>query len=355
MAQALQTTQNNSMGANTPALQMPTQKLTGPQRAAILLISIGSSHGKAVWNALDDDEITILSREMSRMGNVRPETIEDVFGEFISKMSISGAVIGTSDVAERLLKKFLPQERLRNIMEEVRGPAGRNMWEKLSNVSASILANYLKNEYPQTVAVILSKISPAHASEVLLELPEDFVLEIMKRMLGMDPVQREVLEKIEETLRAEFISNLARTKQQDVHEGMANIFNNFDRQSESKFLSLLEDISPEDTEKIKNLMFTFDDLGKLDPSGIQRLLRDVEKDELALAIKGTSSQMRDFFIENMSERAGKMLLDDIEVMGPVRLKDVDEAQTNMVNIAKKLADKGEIMIAKGGVEDEVIY
>jgi flagellar motor switch protein FliG len=168
-------------------------------------------------------------------------------------------------------------------------------------------------------------------------------------------VQKDILDKVEKTLRVEFMSNLARTAKRDAHEHMAEIFNNFDRQTESRFLTSLEERSRDSAERIKALMFTFEDLGKLDPGSIQTLLRGVEKDKLGLALKGATDTLRDVFFSNMSERAGKILREDMEAMGPVRLKDVDEAQMRMVNIAKDLASKGEIMIASKQGEDELVY
>jgi flagellar motor switch protein FliG len=229
------------------------------------------------------------------------------------------------------------------------------MWDKLANVNETVLANYLKNEYPQTVSVVLSKIKPEHAARVLGALPEEFALEVVQRMLRMESVQKDILDKVESTLRVEFMSNLARTAKRDAHEQMAEIFNNFDRQTESRFITALEERSRDSAERIKALMFTFEDLAKLDPGSIQTLLRNVEKDKLGLALKGATDGLRDVFFSNMSERAGKILREDMEAMGPVRLKDVDEAQMRMVNIAKDLANKGEIMIAGGSGEDELVY
>jgi flagellar motor switch protein FliG len=263
--------------------------------------------------------------------------------------------MGSYESTERLLSGIMPSEKVAAIMEEIRGPAGRTMWDKLANVNETVLANYLKNEYPQTVAVVLSKIKPEHAARVLGVLPEDFALEVVQRMLRMESVQKDILDKVEKTLRVEFMSNLARTAKRDSHEMMAEIFNNFDRQTESRFVTALEERNREAAERIKALMFTFEDLGKLDPGSIQTLLRNVEKDKLGLALKGATDGLRDIFFSNMSERAGKILRDDMESMGPVRLKDVDEAQMRMVNVAKDLANKGEIMIAGSGGEDELVY
>ena len=175
------------------------------------------------------------------------------------------------------------------------------------------------------------------------------------RMLRMETVQKEILEKVEQTLRLEFMSNLARTTKRDAHEMMAEIFNSFDRQTEQRFLSSLEERNREAAEKIRSLMFTFEDLQKLDPNGIQTLLRAVEKDKLALALKGASDLIKDLFFSNMSERAGKILREDMESLGPVRLKDVDEAQMIMVNNAKDLAAKGEILLADSKGDDELVY
>jgi flagellar motor switch protein FliG len=229
------------------------------------------------------------------------------------------------------------------------------MWEKLSNVQEEVLANYLKNEYPQTVAVVLSKIRPEHAARVLAILPEELALDVVNRMLRMEAVQKEVLERLELTLRTEFMSNLSQTRRRDAHEVMAEIFNNFDRQTETRFLTALEEDNRESAERIKTLMFTFDDLVKLDPGSAQTLMRHIEKDKLAVALKGAAEPVRQFFMNNMSTRAAKMLVDDMGAMGPVRLRDVDEAQVLLVNLAKDLAAKGEIVISKSRGEEELIY
>lgn len=333
---------------------LSSDSLNGQEKAAILLLALGKDYGEPIWDSLEDDEIAEISIAMSKLGKITTDQVEEILARFISDMSISGAVMGNFESTESLLKQILPEDRVNLIMEGIRGPAGRNMWEKLSNVQAHILANYLKNEYPQTIAVILSKINSEHAARVLTLLPDDFSLEVIQRMLAMEAVQKEILEKIEHTLRQEFISNLSSTNQTDAHETMASIFNNFDRQTEALFMGKLEDVDRDAAERIKNLMFTFDDLGNLTASSIQALLREVEKDVLALAMKGTSEKIRTFFLSNMSGRAAEMLQDDIDNMGPVRLSDVDEAQGKMIIKAKDLADKGTIVISKDGDEDEFI-
>ena len=330
------------------------RKLTGPEKAAVILLSLGEDHTR-MWQSLDEDEIKEISQAMASLGTVSAAVVEELMVEFVSGMSGSGAVMGSYEQTQRLLASFMPGDRVEALMEEIRGPAGRTMWDKLGNVNEAVLANYLKNEYPQTVAVVLSKIKADHAARVLTSLPEDFALECVQRMLRMEPVQREILDKIEQTLRTEFMSNLARTSKRDSHEMMADIFNSFDRQTEARFIGALEERNREAAERIRALMLVFEDLAKLDPGGIQTLLRAVEKDSLGLALKGASESLRELFFSNMSERASKIMREDMETMGPVRLKDVDQAQMAMVQVAKDLAAKGEIMLVGQGADDELIY
>src|ERR1700719_484989 len=332
-----------------------TAPLSGPKRAAILMLALGEQYGGKVWALLDDDEVRELSMHMSTLGTVEADVVEDLLLEYVSRMSASGALMGTFDGTERLLQQYLPAERVTGIMDEIRGPAGRNMWEKLSNVQEEVLANYLKNEYPQTIAVVLSKLKSEHAARVLAILPEDMALDVIGRMLRMEAVQKEVIERVEQTLRTEFMSNLSQTRRRDAHEVMAEIFNNFDRQTETRFMTSLEDDNRESAERIKALMFTFDDLVRLDTGSAQTLMRHIDKDKLAVALKGAGEPVREFFMGNMSTRAAKMLVDDMQALGPVRLREVDEAQSQLVNLAKDLAAKGEIMISKGRNDEELIY
>lgn len=341
--------------SNAASTTEDLRSVTGPEKAAILLLALGEEHGPTIWEKLDDEEIKEVSQVMSNLGSVNPNLTEKLLIDFVSNMSGTGSLMGSFDATERLLNRFLDDDRVGNVMEEIRGPAGRTMWDKLANVNETVLANYLKNEYPQTVAVIMSKIRPEHAARVLSSLPEDFSLEVVARMLRMETVNRDILDKIEQTLRTEFMSNLARTTRRDSHELMAEIFNNFDRNTEGRFLTTLEERNRDSAERIRALMFTFEDLNQLDPASVQTLLRRFDKDKLGLALKGASDGLRDMFFSNMSERAGKLLREDMETMGPVRLKDVDEAQMLMVNTAKELAAEGEIMLADSKGEDELIY
>jgi len=330
-----------------------TKSLTGPQKAATLMLALGEEQAARIFGVLHEDEIRDLSLAMAALGTVPSAQVEAVALEFQATLGQTGNLVGSYEVTERLLLRTLPKDRAAQIMEEIRGPAGRTMWDKLGNVSEALLANYLKNEYPQTVAVVLSKVKPDHAARVLSLLPEGFAMEVVMRMLRMETVQKEALEGLERTLRSEFMSNLARGSRRDAHEVMAEIFNNLDRVAEARILAALEERNRDSAEKIRALMFTFDDLQRLDGAGMQVLIRAVPKDKLVLALKGASESLRELFFRNLSERASKLLKDDLSALGPVRLRDVDEAQAMIVAQAKDLAAQGQIQLADGR-EDEMI-
>jgi flagellar motor switch protein FliG len=329
-------------------------RLTGPQKAAALMLALGEEQAAKLLARMHEDEIRDVSAVMAQLGTVPAAAVEDLCREFAESIGAAGHLVGSFESTERLLLKSLPKERVNQIMEEIRGPAGRTMWDKLGNVNEGVLANYLKNEYPQTVAVVLTKVRSDHAARVLALLPETFAMEVVMRMLRMETVQKEALEGVERTLKAEFMSNLARSSRRDAHELMAEIFNNLDRQSEVRIMAALEERSRDAAEKIRSLMFTFDDLQRLDAAGVQVLLRTVPKEKLALALKGAGEPLRELFFRNMSERAGKLLKDDIAAVGPVRLRDVDEAQSMIVATAKDLAAQGQIQLSEGR-EEEMIY
>ncbi len=330
------------------------RKLSGPQKAATLLLALGEEHASSLFSRMHEDEIRDISAAMAQLGSVPAQMVEELCREFAEQMGQAGSLVGSFESTERLLLKTLPPDRVSQIMEEIRGPAGRTMWDKLGNVNEAVLANYLKNEYPQTVAVVLTKVRPEHAARVLTLLPEGFSMEVVMRMLRMETVQKEALDGVERTLKAEFMSNLARAQRRDAHEMMAEIFNNLDRQAEGRILGALEERNRDSAEKIRSLMFTFEDLQRLDAAGLQVLLRAVEKDKLALALKGASDALRDLFLKNLTERAAKLLKDDIAGIGPVRLKDVDEAQAAIVVMAKDMAAQGQIVM-QDGREEEMVY
>lgn len=332
---------------------MNARPLTGPEKAATLMLALPEDIAASLFARMHEDEIRDVSAAMSQLGTIAASVVEDLCRDFAEQLGHAGNLVGSYESTERLLMKTLPRERVQQIMEEIRGPAGRTMWDKLGNVNEAVLANYLKNEYPQTVAVVLTKVRPEHAARVLAMLPEGFSMEVVMRMLRMETVQKEALDGVERTLKAEFMSNLARSQRRDAHEMMAEIFNNLDRQAEQRILAALEERNRDAAERIRSLMFTFEDLNRLNGTGIQALLRAVEKDKLALALKGASEQMRELVMRNMTERAARLLKDDIQGLGAVRLRDVDDAQALVVAAAKDLAAQGQIELGDGKDEEMV--
>jgi flagellar motor switch protein FliG len=331
------------------------RKLSGIERAAILIMALDEENATKIFNMMEDEEIKELSSTMASLGTVNSDVVERVLNDCVDMMSTSGVVVGNYDSTERLLMKVLDKDRVESIMEDIRGPAGRTTWDKLGNVNEELLAAYLKNEYPQTISLVLSKIRPDHAARVISVFPEELGVEVIMRMLDMETVKKDVMTGIERTLRIEFMSDLGKTQRRDSHEMMAEIFNNFDRSSEAKFMNILEQKNLAAAERIRALMFTFEDLQKIDPSGIQVVLRNADKDKLTIAMKGASDTIKDLFLKNMSERAAKILKDDMEALGPVRLKDVDEAQMAIVKVAKDLAASGEIIIGGDSGDDQLVY
>ncbi len=329
------------------------EKIAGLEKAAIFMLSLPKATVAKVLSKFTENEIRDLSHKMANLGNIKAKTVESIFSDFFNRSHHSNAtVVGSVESTERLLASIYDDRKVREIMADIKGPAGRTMWDKLANVNEEFLANYLKNEHPQIVALILSKVRPAHSASIFARLPEEFSVDVMFRMLNMETVSNEILENVERTLRNEFMTNLSNVSSENPHELIAEIFNSFDRTTETRFMTALENRDNDSAEKVRSLMFTFDDLMKLDASGIQTLIRLVDKAKLPLALKGTHEELKELFFKNMSERAAKLLKEDMESLGMVRLKMVDEAQQEIVNLAKNLAIKGEIVIASGGGESD---
>ncbi len=329
--------------------------LSGAEKAAVFILSLDETQAAKVFSFMDEDEIKEISITMASLGKVTSAVVERLLIEFAEQVSHTGSLIGSLESTERLLASFMDKNKVGQMMDDIRGPAGRTMWDKLGNVNEAVLANYLKNEYPQTVAVVMTKIRPEHAANVLAQLPETFAMEVIMRMLRLEAVQKEVLDDVERTLRTEFMSSLARTSRRDAHEMMAEIFNNLDRQVESRFITALEERNRDSAQKIKSLMFTFEDMAKLDQNSIQVVLRAIDRSKLPLALKGAPETVRDLFFSNMPERAAKILREDMAAMGPVRLKDVDEAQQSIILTTKELQARGEVVLSDGRGEDELVY
>ncbi|WP_119461155.1 flagellar motor switch protein FliG [Rhodospirillaceae bacterium SYSU D60014] len=323
------------------------EHLTGPEKAAVILLSLGKEKGAKVMEKFDDDEIRIVSRAMASLGSITSEIAEQLLRQFTDHFANSATVIGTYESTERMLSNFLEDDRVMEIMSEIRGPAGRTMWEKVSNVNEQVLATYLQGEHPQTAAVILSKIRSSHTAKVLPLLPKAFVHDVVRRMIEMEYVQKDILEDVEEMLHSEFMANYIRAHGSDSHMHMADILNMVDRDSLKEIMGGLEEDMPDSATVIKALMFTFDDLVKLDPRTLQVIIQNAEVEVIVTALKGVRDEVRDIFFANFSERAGLIVRSELENMGPVRADEVEDAQNKILSLAKELSDRGEIYLTQG--------
>ncbi len=343
------------MSVMAPVGEPPELKrYSGAERAAALMLALGREHGGPIWDQLSVDEIKELSSTIAGLGRVPSAVVEHLLVQFSGEVSSMASLHGSYESTERLLSGVLPDGRVKEIMEDIRGPSGRTMWDKLSNVSETVLAHGLKNEYPQTVAVILSKLRPDHAARVLSELPRDMAVDVIMRMLRMETVQKDVIQQIENTLKTEFMTNLSRSNKRDPHEAMADMFNALDRATEEAMLSALDDRAPESAEKIRALMFTFEDLANLLPAAISVIVRNADKREMALALKGAPEDLKNLFFGAMTERAAKLMREDMASMGPVRARDCEEAQSALVRLAKTLGDSGQILLSDPKSDDAMI-
>ena len=289
----------------SPDLQKKVDKLTGKDKAAILMLSLPEKITSEIFSSLEQHEIRELSLAMLRAKQMDIDIIKAVSIMFVSQLSSAKGMIGSTEGIKRLLTKLLPKDQADTILEEVKGPAGRTVWDKLGNVNVESLSSYLSNEYPQTIAVILSKIPSSSSAKVLARLKDELSNDVINRMLDMDAVKKEVVDDIEKNLKLEFMSSLSRTYKQDPYTNVAEIFNAMDRTSETRLMKNLEKVNDDRAKKIKGLMFTFEDLKKMDDQSLQTLIRSVDKNQLAVSLKGVHDVIKDQFFSCMTERAGK--------------------------------------------------
>ena len=324
-------------------------KLTGLDKAAIFLLSVSADKSSELLKQLDDDEIILLTQHIAQMGRVDADVVEAVFKEFIEQVG-GGGLLDSLSSTEKLLLNIFDEDKVSEIMANIKGPSGRNVWEKIGKANPEIIANYLVGEHPQTTAVILSKLKSAQAAKVMSLLPQEVVMEVINRMIGMEAVSRDVIRTIENNLRNDFMTNFINMSDTNTVKSVAEIFNSFDRATNENIMGKLENKDADTAEKIKALMFMFTDMVKLNPAGIQTVIRVADKDKLAMALKGAPDNIKEMFFSNMSERATKMMKEEIASMGAVKLKDVDEAQGAVVAVTKDCIDKGEIEVASGDEE-----
>lgn len=322
-------------------------ELTGVKKAAILLLTIDENISKEILKTLDEKEIELLATEISELKTIPEELVQKVHEEFRDLVNRGAKrIVDGEDLLKRLLKHSLGEkaEIFFEKMESKKGIPG----EFIRTCDPKILAYVLKGEHPQTIALVLSTLGARKASEALLSLPEDLQGEIIVRMAKLEKVDKKILEEIESVLKEQLEKiGVVEGRQLGGTEMVANMLNQMEKAKESQLLTIVEEKDPELAEKIRQLMFTFEDLLKVDDKGIQTLLKEISSEDLAVALKGASLELKEKIFKNMSERARNMLVEDIESMGPVRISDVEKAQQKIAMLAKKLEAEGKIVLSRG--------
>ena len=328
---------------------MEREEISGVRKAAILLLTMDEELSKEVIRDLDGSEIELIGQEISKVESVPRETVQRINEEFTKKLQEkSNHIVGMPAKFKGLLHKSLGEDKAESMWQHLRTEQAKAS-KFLKTCDPRILANTLKSEHPQTISLVLSNMELRQATEVISHLSAQVQSDVIVRMAHLEKVDKNVIEEIENVLKEQLESiGVVEGRRLGGVEVVAGMLNQMNRTMESEILESIEESNPELADKIKQLMFTFEDLLKTDDKGTQLLLKEVSSEDLTLALKGASEALKDKILNNMSERAAKMLREDLEAMGPVRVADVEKAQVKIAMVAKKLSEEGKIMLAGAG-------
>jgi flagellar motor switch protein FliG len=342
--------------SSTDFTEVPKRRrLKGPEKAAILFLCLGERRGSELMKALDEDEIQSMTRAISRLGTIDSPLVEKVMEEFTENAANGGNIVGSFSVAERLLRNFLPEEKVDAILKDLSGSLKvSDLWDRFSAMNENVIANYLKGEHVQTVAAILINVKVDVAARVLPLLGAEMMQEVVERMIKIDVVPEELMQEIEETLSTDLLATAARSSTHDTQRHMAELLNKLDPEVFGRLSDALNERLPDAFGQIAQQMFTFDDLVKLDNVSLARVMRGVPGKTLPLALRGASETVRSYFLEVLPARSRDMLEDEISSMPPVRAREVREAQTLMVDYAKELAADELITLPSDDEDDDFI-
>ena len=333
-----------------------TQDYTGIQKAAILLIALGPERSADIFKHLKEDEIEELTLEIANTRSVSPQVKEDVLNEFyqicLAQQYIAEGGIG---YAKELLDKALGEDRAKEVITKLTASLQVRPFEFVRKTDPSQLLNFIQDEHPQTIAMILSYLTSAQAALVIGALPPEKQADVAKRIAMMDRTSPDVIKEVERVLEKKLSSPV----NQDYTivggvDAIVNILNTVDRTTEKHIMESLEIEEPELADEIRKKMFVFEDILLLDDRAIQRVLRDVDNADLGVALKAANEEVQNVIFKNLSKRLAAMIKEDMEFMGPVRMKDVEEAQQKVVSVIRKLEDSGEIVISRGGGDEIVV-
>lgn len=330
--------------------------MTGAEKAAILLLYLGPEATSPIYEHLNDEEIKKISQSMASLGHVSRPTIVDVIQEFTTLTDPETGIFSQGEeFVKKILERAVGAQKADMIMQELYTSTYGDMVDILSNLDAKTIANFLSQEHPQTVAVILAKLKPKQTGDIVSMLPQEMQAEVVMRIADVEQVSPEILMEIDDVIRRELnaMGGMQRFKVGGV-EKVVEMFGHLDRTREKQILEKLDEINPPLAEVIRKHLFTFEDVFNLDDRGIQSIMREVSNDTLTLALKTCTDDLKEKIFRNISSRAAEMIKEDLEVMGPVRLSDVEKAQTEIVKVAGRLEEEGQIVIAGRGGDDVLV-
>ena len=330
--------------------------MTGADKAAILLLYLGNEVTKQVFEHLEDTEIKRISMSMSTLGHVSRGIINDVVREFSEVISPeSGIFAQGEEFVRKILEKALGLEKAEMLMDELQASTYGALADVLANMDPKSIANFLAQEHPQTISVVLAKLKSKQTSEIISLLPQELQAEVVLRIADVEQVSPEIIQEIDEVMRRE-IDSMGGTQRYKVGgiEKVVDMFNHFERSKEKQILDKLDVLSPPLAEIIRKHLFTFDDVFQLDDRSIQSIMREVSNDTLTLAMKTSPEDVKNKIFKNISSRAAEMIKEDLEVMGPVRLSDVEKAQSEIIKIVRKMEEEGKIVLAGRGGDDVLV-
>ncbi len=337
--------------------RMQTTPTTSRQKAAILLIALGSDASSRVFKHMNEDEVDNITLELARMGRVNAETRRQVISEFYEMCRAQEVIsMGGIDQARKALEAAFGVDKANEVVGRISQALQVLPFDFVKKTDPSQLLSFIQDEHPQTIALVLAHLNPNQAASVLSGLPQELRAEVARRIAIMDRTPPEVIREIERVLERKLSSSVVTQAFSAVGgvKSLVEVLNWVDRTTEKTILESLSENSPELADEVKKLMFVFEDVIMLDDSAIQKVLREVDGKELALALKGVGEEVQNRIYKNMSERASTMLKEDMEFMGPVRLRNVEEAQQRIVGIIRRLEESGEIVVARGGGEEIII-
>ena len=338
------------------ATKVSTESVPGPRKAAIVMVALGTKASSEIFKNLDEREVEMLTTEIARLDNISADVREAVLEEFHTlAMAHQFVSQGGVDYAREILEKAVGPRKAKEILEKVQQSIRTTGFNLLENVDPKQLVNFIQKEHPQTIALLLAHMEPVNAAPIISALPQELQVDVATRIATMESISPDTLDQVEEVL----IDQVKALFGGDVSEiggvkAVAEMLNSVDRGAEKNILGNLERENPELATEIKNLMFVFEDVMLLDDRSMQRVLKEIDTKELAMALKGASEELQDKFFRNMSSRASEMIREDMEFMGPIRLKDVEEVQQRIVDVIRRLEEDGEIIISGRGGEEDII-